>query len=324
MQGRTEHDLRTKGIIMNCLEDMPKECTDWYYQMKISLEPNSCKEYVIHVRRFFNCIKKEIKEISMTDITRYFDKIEYKDGEPTSFSYRKTTWTALNNFFMFCVKSKYLTENPMENIIRPRATDNVEHVSLSMKDLTKILNKCREGVGGEKALTAHETWGVRDELILGLFMTTGMRCAALTEININDIDFNERKLTIIDKRRKTHIYYLDEKIIDILEEWLDIRKELLGEIECDALFISKFKQRINEKGVANLVRKYSKEALGYEVSPHKLRGAFVTNFYEASGHDIKATCEAVGHANIATTSIYINRKNNDRKKAMEYMSNSLF
>ena len=46
-------------------------------------------------------------------------------------------------------------------------------------------------------------------------------------------------------------------------------------------------------------------------------------YYEATGGDIKAACEAAGHADISTTSIYITKKNNSRKEAQNFMSKNL-
>jgi integrase/recombinase XerC len=109
----------------------------------------------------------------------------------------------------------------------------------------------------------------------------------------------------------------------ITNQWLNKREKLLAGKKSDALFISSRRERMSEKSIYNLVRKYSEEALGYAISPHKLRAAFVSLYYEASGGDIKATCEAVGHADISTTSIYITRRNNSRKEAQNFMSKSL-
>ena len=91
----------------------------------------------------------------------------------------------------------------------------------------------------------------------------------------------------------------------------------------NTLFISYHKRRLDGTDVYRIVKKYTEEALGTGISPHKLRAAFVSNFYKASGYDIEATRQAVGHASISTTSIYITRANNPRKDAVNFMEKNL-
>jgi site-specific recombinase XerD len=154
-------------------------------------------------------------------------------------------------------------------------------------------------------------------------MNTGMRRTALSEINLDDISFVDRKLTVIDKRHTEQIYDITDEIEDAIMKWLKKREKLLNGVKTDALFISTQRQRITPKSIERIVKKYSKDALGFEISPHKLRAAFITNYYEASGHDLDATCKAVGHSDVSTTYRYITRKNNARTEAINFMSKTL-
>ena len=110
---------------------------------------------------------------------------------------------------------------------------------------------------------------------------------------------------------------------DIIKRWIEKREKLLHGEDNKALFISSWRRRMSETAIYNLVQKYSEAALGYAISPHKLRAAFISLYHEANGGDIKATCEAVGHADVSTTSIYITNRNNPRKEAQKFMSQSL-
>ena len=53
---------------------------------------------------------------------------------------------------------------------------------------------------------------------------TGMRETALTEINIEDLDFLKGTIKVIDKRHKTHIYKINEIIRNTLVEWIEDRE----------------------------------------------------------------------------------------------------
>ena len=67
---------------------------------------------------------------------------------------------------------------------------------------------------------------------------------------------------------------MSSELEDAIQEWIDDRDDILnGKFE-DALFVSQKKKRISQKSISNVVYKYTEEALGYRISPHKLRAAF--------------------------------------------------
>lgn len=328
IKGRLEHELRTRQTIDRLLAEMPKCASDYYYNIQISKEPMTCLEYLRKINNFLKFADTDIQNIDDTIVGRYFDHINYTikgDGEicKTSFAYKQSIWSALNQFFAYLTKKKIIESNPMESTERPPKKDSVKRIFLTFEDLNSILDTVKKGAGSQKAIAKQRDWVERDLLIMFLFMNTGMRKTALSEINIEDISFGEKKLLVTDKRNKTQEYNITDEMERVIKTWLKQRKILLNGEQNDALFISSLRKRLSEKAIYNLVKKYSEEALGYSISPHKLRAAFVSLYYEASGGDIKATCEAVGHADISTTSIYITKRNDSRKAAQDFMSKGL-
>ena len=319
MKGRLEHELRINNNIQEILKNSPKELEFFYYNIQISKEPTTCLEYIRKIYKFLIYTNKEIKDITNVDISRYFNSINYITKEEeikrTSSSYRQGIWSALNQFFNFLYLSKQIENNPMRTISRPKSTDNVERLALSLNELNAILKAVNNDTKNK--------WKERDTLILFLFMNTGMRKTALSEINIEDINYNNNTLTVIDKRNKLQVYNITDEMKTTINIWLYKRSLILNGIKEDALFISAKKRRISEKMIYNIVKKYSFMGLGYSISPHKLRASFVSIYYEACGHDIKATSQAVGHSNVATTSLYIVKNNNARKEAIDFMSKNL-
>lgn len=329
MKGRLEHSLRTKKTIEKLLAELPESVSDFYYNIQISREPMTCLEYIRKIKAFLEYANCDVTEIDDKIVDRYFEKISFKvndEGEvigETSFAYKKSVWTVLNLFFRYLVKKNIMGTNPIEDTNRPRQKDKIDRRFLTMEDLNRILNTVIRGAGSHKAIAKQKDWMERDFLIMFMFMNTGMRKTALSEINIEDISFNEGRLNVIDKRNKEQEYIITEEMEHIINQWLKKRELLLAGEKNDALFISSYRQRMSERAIYNLVKKYSQEALGYAISPHKLRAAFVSLYYEASGGDIKATCEAVGHADVSTTSIYITKRNNSREGAQRFMSKGL-
>ena len=235
MNGRLENELKIEKTIMNTLSNMPHYATEWYYNLKASnKEISSCNDFINKLKRFLMFISNDVKNIkpeniSLSNTERYFISIQTKKDKfeklvYTSNSYQYGIWCALHNFFKFMVSRKYINENYIELIERPKNNDldriNESRILLTKKDFNKIINSINSGVGSQKAKSHQQKFRNRDLSIIMLFMTTGMRREALSEINIEDIDFNDNKLTVIDKGSKRHVYSLSDKVVIIIKEWL--------------------------------------------------------------------------------------------------------
>lgn len=336
MNGRIENELKIESLIMNTLSTMPGYATEWYYNLKASKkEASSCNDFINKLRRFLMFISKDIKNIKPEDITladteRYFIFIQKKTDKKnklvyTSCSYQYGIWCALHNFFNFMVNRKYINENYINYIERPKNNDldkiNENRILLTKKDFNKIINSVNKGVGSQKAMAHQQKLKSRDLSILMLFMTTGMRREALSEINIEDLDFQEKKLTVIDKGMKRHTYILSDKVMNNLIDWINLRESINKENN-SALFISGNGKRMTGSALYKLVEKYCDDALGYHVSPHKLRSGFCSILYEEKG-DIEFVRRAVGHSNISTTQRYIVTKNSEKTEASNFISSFL-
>ena len=331
MNGRLEHSIRTNNNIQNILKDMPPYMTEYYYSITSSTEPKTCEDYIRKIKNFLLFLNKNIHKIDLmsitdTDVGRYMQSIQTRVVDDqrvlTSFSYQKCVWTALNGFFNYIYQKNYISSNPMNIIRRPNKEDDVKHYALNIDDINKIISQVNIGAGSEYAKSRQKNWIKRDIAIFKLFICTGMRNAALSEINISDIDFDENTIKVTDKRNKKHVYYLQDKLRESLIDWINQRNKILNySNNTDALFISMQKNRMSEKAISNVIGKYSEEILGYKISPHKLRAVFGVTYYNASNGDIKATMEAMGHSSVTTTQRYINNKNNARMESSVILNN---
>ena len=336
MKGRIENELKIENTIFNTLSNMPSYATEWYYNLKASSkEASSCNDFINKLRRFLMFIDEDIKNIKPEDITlshteRYFifirkKKDKYNKTVYTSSSYQYGIWCALHNFFKFMVNRKYICENYIDYIERPKNNDldkiNENRILLTKKDFNKIINSVNKGVGSHKAIAHQQKFKSRDLSIIMLFMTTGIRREALSEINIEDLDLQEKTLIVIDKGMKRHICTLSDKVINNINEWLSLR-ETINKENNNALFISGNGKRMTGSAIYKLVEKYCDDALGYHISPHKLRSGFCSILYEEKG-DIEFVRRAVGHSNISTTQRYIVTKNKEKSEASNLISSFL-
>ena len=332
---RIQHDIDRFEKNEAFLNDLPEYVVAWYENLKANnLTSSSCEDYLRKIKHFLSYICSDVKSIQANDLTlaitqKYMISIQtrVKDGKriATSDSYKQCIWASLNNFYSFLLQQGIVESNPMEYIKRSKNRDldkiNKSRKLLTATDFQKILAEtnrtfCNRASGID--------FSVRDRCILLFFMSTGMRKTALTEIDIDDIDIVNNIITIVDKGQKIQTYYLSDEMKQCLDKWLINREKILSvnNKQSDALFITSNGERITDAAIYKMVRRYSTDALGYAISPHKLRSGFCSIMYDHT-HDIEAVRRIVGHSNVATTQRYIVTKGEERKSASEYMGHML-
>ena len=328
MDGRMINELKIEKSIEEKLKIMPQYVKEWYYNLKASRRTAStCNDYIKKVRNFLESINEDVINVSVNDITEenvskflLSTQTKNKNGVTvyTSDSYQATVWSCLNNFLGYLHKKGMINFNYTELIEKPKNHDidriNENRALLTDKDFKRILRSIEK----EPSIIMRK----RDMALIMLFMSTGMRRSALTSIMLDDVDFSNNTLSVIDKGNKRHVYSLNEKMIEALNDWLDVRCQYNNSVVERHLFVSKKGNGISSNTVAEIVKKYTKAALGKPLSPHKLRAGYCSILYNKT-HDAEFVRRAVGHSNVATTQRYIVTKGDERKKASEIMASIL-
>lgn len=337
MQGRLENDLKISQCIKNILINLPEYVNRWYIKLRASEhQPRTCQSYINIIKDFLKSINKntniiKISDISSINVDNFMISIQTKTDENglivyTSASYQKAVWSALNSFFGFLYKEKLIEKNYMEDIARTKESDedriNENRMLLTKEDFDSIIKSVMEGVGSKSARSYQQKFKNRDMSIFLLFMTTGMRREEMREINVENIDISEKKLYIITKGKRRRNLTIDSSVLPYLCAWIEDRKKIIMDNTQEALFISRYGERMTGQAIYKLVDKYCRDALGYHVSPHKLRSGFCSILLEEWG-DIHAVMKAVGHRRVETTLRYAVTKNNEQSEGANLISNYL-
>ena len=148
--------------------------------------------------------------------------------------------------------------------------------------------------------------------IVFTFLTTGMRLSELVSVDLKDI--KDDHFSIIGKGNKERTIYLTKNCIDLIENYIKIRKKYLKDKKIDALFISTRKQRISNRAVQSHLEKAGFDTKIY--STHKLRHTAATLMYKYGNVDIRALKDVLGHESVSTTQIYTHLDDEDLKKAV--------
>ena len=205
-----------------------------------------------------------------------------------------------------------------------RGEDFVNRKFLDEDDLKEILLAVECGAGNRRSVAMQYKWKSRDRAIMMLFMQTGIRETALSEINIEDIDFENHIIkSVIEKGHKDKTFTMSSQLEKAIVDWLSDREDIVSNE--DALFVSKSKTRITQRSLSDIVEKYTKEALGYSVTPHKLRASFANIMLEKTDENIYVVQQLLGHARTETTKIYLkNNLNQYNDMAADIIAKSIF
>lgn len=331
MQGRLEREMKAQRTVQCALESMPYFITEWYMNMQSSKKSNtSCYEYIKISRRFLEYMDSDIKNIDASNITlqlceSFMISCQTRIGNdgmeiPTTDRYKYGVWSALNSLMIFLSERNYIEYNFMTDIKRPHVSEQKESRKsyvLTKNDFNKILAAAKNGSGYKQGLLEN-----RDVLIILLFMTTGIKKTTLSEINIEDINFSEKKLRVVENKNKVIIYDLNEQLISYINKWLVDREQFNPLPTENALFLKKDGTRLGDDSIYNIVKKCCYKGIGKKLSPQNLREGFCMILYKKT-HDIEFVSEAIGNSSLQSTRRYIKRGKIKKDNATDIMSGLL-
>jgi len=326
MAGRIEIDNKVDRETENKLKTLPDFMTQWYYSLGGTALTR--RQYIYKVSNFLQVENIcNVNDITRSKVREYLTQHINKKTElrtKNSDSYKQGVWSILKKFLMF-IQYEYKTEPFVDNIGDESTICGVSRPS--NKDLERIQEErpVLKSSDFKKMLRAtnrekNDIKRARDKAILFLLMATGMRESELCQIDISDFDLEKQTLATIIKGDKPFYRDISQEICEIISEWIKYRPQYMAKRKTDALFVSTQGKRISPDTVDRTVKKYSKLALGYELSPHKLRGGAINIIYEKTG-DIEYTRRFIHHNNIATTQRYFKEERIEQKEGIKTLSN---
>lgn len=313
MTGRQEHNIKIEERISRLLKGASQIIIDYSYNFGNKTEKTK-EAYITYILKFAEFFKeKNLIELKKGDINRYMDSIKYReDGTEKSASFRNANLAAVRDFYQFLVDEERIENNPCANIKPPRDLSEKEVIAMTPDDIKKVIDNIENGVGTANRISRTREWKSRDLAIVMLGCTTGLRCSAITEINIEDIDFDNNIIKVIEKGNKGRFITVGAKTMKAIMDWISDRNEKNVK-DTDALFISNRGDRISQKAISHIIEKYTYN-LDKHITPHKMRSSCATNLYEQTG-DIYLVQEVLGHKNIANTRRYAKVSEAKKKEA---------
>ena len=320
MNGREEAKAKIENKINNIIQGKSPLYASYVAAcFSEGQQPTTVKAYLGFALAFMSylkndCTEESVKEIKPMDISRYLNYIRTrkKNGERSSKSTSNlaTIFSGLKSFFNFLTINKIIEENPMASMKRPKVTDEKPQDHLTIEEMRMVMGTVSSGTEFAGRAKAHEDkFRTRDEAIIRTFLELGLRCNALINLNVDDIDIANGIITYKDKGEKEFERIMSEKLKSTLMVWLLTRSELLYGTDgkmTDALFVSERKTRCSYGTILRIIKKYTRATTGNAMTVHKMRHSAITAVYELNGKDIMHASKFAGHTNVITTQRYIN------------------
>ena len=274
---------------------------------------------VLHFARFVTDGKLSddfYKNISASDIENYMISLETRDTsngiKRTGDDILQNRWSSLNTFFEWCLKRGYIDKNPMGVVSRPK--NNTEH---KVTYLTKTeINRLFRAIDKNQ----NETFRMRDKTLISLALATALRVSALVNINVDDIDFENGVIKVVEKRQKVREIPIGENTKNMLMEYVEFRANAYKGVDSQALFLTKSYNRLSVWDANDMLEKYCDCAGIKRVTFHKLRASSACALAKA-GVPVKAISQQLGHSGIGVTMRYVDVFNEDKEKTKGVLDN---
>ena len=191
---------------------------------------------------------------------------------------------SLSTFFSWLEEEDYILKSPMRRIHKIK-TKTVVKETISDEAIEKLRDHCTE---------------LRDLAIIDLLYSTGIRVGELVNLDISDLDLEQRECIVFGKGDKERKVYFDAKAKIHLQRYLDSRTD-----NNPALFVTLDApfNRLKISGVEIRIRELGRSIGLNKIHPHKFRRTMATRAID-KGMPIEQVQKILGHSQIDTTMQY--------------------
>lgn len=265
-----------------------------------------------------------LTEVGKRDVRRHLRELK-KDGcAPKTVGARHT---AIQVFYKWLVAEGVVEENPTESLKAGVDTS----ISRKQQELRSDTPPAVTVEEKEKLCEHVPNPKVRNELMIRLMFQTGVREKELRNIRLQDIDRQERSITIEnakDDNRFRTVYYND------LEPWLSMwldegrRASMRPANDSPYLFLTNRSEQLIRDRPNKIIKQAADNAEIQEtiyednsgkkrsrITSHALRHGFARHCV-TNGMDISFLKELMGHKNLDTTKVYLKFTDDDKKDAV--------
>jgi integrase/recombinase XerD len=278
-------------------------------QMKRNLSDRTLRAYQSDLVQFHTHMSDaEAVAITPEHLEDYLAKLDgglYRDT-----SVRRKV-AALKVFFGYLEEQGIVSESPARKLKIKKPIENRVPTVLSPREVKALLAAPKEQIAELETLRDHSSGSrnryfcaVRDDVILELLTSTGIRIGELVALDVCDVNLERREIQITGRGTRSRLVTLAApSVVESLERYIEFRAERT--LNTPALFVGRSGTRLTIYSIENIFKKHVRLAeIKRHVTPHSLRHTRAATLV-SSGADIREVQEILGHASILSTQVYM-------------------
>jgi integrase/recombinase XerD len=264
--------------------------------------PRTVEAYRRDLRHLAAWLGKPLSAASTDELTAYLAQLR-ADGLAPATSSRRIS--AARSFFGHQMLLGLRPDNPAAELEPPRRRPKLPR-TLSPREAERLID----------AAAGTTPRALRDLALVELLYGAGLRVSEAVGLERAGVDLDERLVRCTGKGGKDRVVPVGRAAVEALRRYLARGRPYLDRRHRPELFLNAQGGPLTRAGAFLILRRLAEKA-GLEpdrVHPHLLRHSFATHLLEG-GADLRSVQEMLGHADLATTEVYLHVTDRRRRES---------
>lgn len=225
--------------------------------------PNTLLTYGLAVQQFADFLQRagmptEVGGVRREHVEAFLIELQGRGWKPSSVANR---YRSLQQFCKWLVTEGEIRVSPLANMRPPHIPDEPPAI-VEPAELKALL----------ATVTGTDFDERRDAAILRLFLDSGLRRAELAGLRLGDVDFGNKVVVVLGKGARPRACPFGRRTAQALDRYLRTRARH-PQASSEWLWLGK-QGRLNESGIAQVVRRRGRQAGIPNLHPHQFRHTF--------------------------------------------------
>lgn len=256
------------------------------------------EDFMHYVLRLHTAVPKDVtSEI----ISKYMDWL-FRSGCSSASQARRLS--GVKSLYNYLLINEKIEQMPTENIETPKAKRLLPDV-LTVEEIDAMI----------ATFDMTTVKGCRDNAIVEVLYSTGLRVSELISLRIDNLFFGEGYIRVVGKGDKQRLVPIGSAARDKIQLYMELRRPRKPSEA--TLFLNNRGEPLTRIMIFNIIKQAARLA-GVEknISPHTLRHSYATHLLEG-GANIRQVQELLGHESITTTEVYTHLDREHLRRVVE-------
>lgn len=282
-----KYEIQERHTELTVVDDGPERLLKKFLATKKieGLSDSTLKRYYEINMELIRFLKKPLNEVQ-TDDLRFFLALRRRNDRVCNRTLDGMR-RIYSSFFGWLAAERYIHWNPCASLKKIKYKKKVKK-AFSTVEMQRIREACKTD---------------RDIALIDFLYYSGCRVSEVASIDVNDIDYDEKCVTVLGKGNKERTVYLTDIAMMHICKYI-------GDRRTGALFRGRGSKRLTKIGIEAAVKKIGQQAGVNNVHCHRFRRTLASNLIQ-KGVNILTVAQILGHADLRTTQEYCYIGNTD-------------